>query len=145
MSFFHTFNQFIGNLDVFRAKFWNIHMIFNSSKRNQRFCFEVFNKKLLNRCWTFFQILIDHETKSETFWWIFKDLHIYLTILSFLKKVCQLEYVELKLENNCWFWSITIKNFWYWFFTNSADPAEILPSDTNFWDVCPFEIHKSSP
>ena len=47
------------------------------------------------------------------------------------KSVLTLSFVGF--ENNCWFWSITIKNFWYCFFTNSADRAEILPRDTNFW------------
>ena len=34
-------------MGFFGGKFWEIHVIFNSLKLNQKFCFEVFNKKLL--------------------------------------------------------------------------------------------------
>ena len=43
------------------------------------------------------------------------------------KSVSILSFAGLKLEKSCCFWSMTIKNFCYCFFTNSADWAKILP------------------
>lgn len=43
---YNIFNPFIGILGH-RAMFYKTYVIFNSSKRNQKLCFEVFHKKLL--------------------------------------------------------------------------------------------------
>ena len=133
MGFFHAFNQFIGNLDVFRAKSWKIHVICNSSKHNKRFCFEVFNKKLLINTEPSFNFWLTMK-QNQKYFGEFPKISIFIWRSHRSEKsVPTLSFVGLKLENNCWFWSITIKNFWYCFFTNSADRAEILPRDTNFW------------
>ena len=138
MSFCHTSNQFTGNLDSFRAKFQKIHVIFNSSKRDQRFCFEVFNKKFLIDTEPSFNFWLTMKQNQKNFD-EFPKISIFIwRSHRFWKSVSTLSFVGLKLENNFWFWSITVKNFWYCFFTNSAYRVEILPRDRNSWRSMPI-------
>ena len=72
------------------AKFWKIHVILNSSKRNQRFCFDVFNKKLLIDTEPSFNFWLTMKQNQKHFDELPKNIHIHLTTSLFLKKVCQL-------------------------------------------------------
>ena len=131
LFFFFSSSWWWASLMVSSEKFiWSLKFF----KAQPKILFWGFQQEVAYWHWTLFQLRIGDETKSETFRWLPKDFCIHLMIPLFLKKsVSTLSFVGLKLENNCWFWSILIKEFWYCLFTKSADQAEILPRDTNFW------------
>ena len=143
MDFFNAFNQLIGNLDSFRVKFWKIHVILILQSTTKGFvsrfstksCLLTMNSFSTSRWpWNKIRNILANSQRSP---YSYKD-----PIVS-EKTVSTLKFVGLKLEKNCWVWSTTIKNFWYCFFTNSADRAEILPRVQASEEVCPCEIHKS--
>ena len=101
--------------------------IFNSSKHNQRFCFEVFNKKLL----------IDTEPSFSSWLTIKQNQKLFDEFQKIAIFIWRYRCFWKKCVNSviCWIktWKELLllinhdKNFCYCFLTNSADWAKILP------------------